>query len=200
MKEDTRIQDALESAFGPGGKVYQKNRDADGFGSASSTSNGGASRGAGGGGGGPVFGGFHPDRTGGTSAGPASASGSGTHTPTSHKHAHTHPQPLRRAGAVTITESKSQKGKQRAQQAGQERDKEDKIWDYPKSKATIKLEALLGDLRRVQEGGKVVRAPEAEDCFCQGKFNVSWSLAVERLWKVRAKNGTKRREGSCSAV
>ena len=45
------------------------------------------------------------------------------------------------------------------------------MWDYPKSKATLKLEGLLADLRKLQEGVKVGRGKDhpEEDCFCQGK-------------------------------
>jgi hypothetical protein len=75
------------------------------------------------------------------------------------------------SGPGAGSERYSQKGKQRKAE-------EDKIWDHPKSKATLKLEGLLGDLKKMQdgEGGKVARSKEGseQDCFCQGE-STSWS-------------------------
>ena len=47
--------------------------------------------------------------------------------------------------------------------------KGDRIWDVPKSKEVRRLEKLLEMLGAVRDGGKVKRADEIPDCFCQGE-------------------------------
>lgn len=138
--------------------MYQKNRDADGFDGFGGGKSGDISR---------TTSGTGNNRTlgAGVISGNASAGGSGTHTP--------HSQPVRRGGAVTITEAKprQQSNGERASQKGKQR--EEKIWDLPKSKTVKRLEKLVEDLKTLQAGGKVPRKDTEVECFCQGEFWLS---------------------------
>ena len=147
----TGIPEALQAAFGPGGKVYQKNRDSDD----ASAWKGGSATGSG--------------------------SASGSHTPsTAQNVSFRQAAPLRVGGAVTVLEGKGraridQSGGQ-GQGQGQGRKGKDKdverIWDLPKSKEVRRLEGIMGDLRNLQAGeGKVASdGMKTPDCFCQGMF------------------------------
>ncbi|KAK8869890.1 hypothetical protein IAR55_000458 [Kwoniella newhampshirensis] len=166
------IPEALNAAFGPGGKIYQKNRDyiEDSWGGRAggrSTSSGGISRGG---------------------------AGSGTVTP-SHSHSHSHggiPR-QRQAGAVTVqvqnrtaaridgsgsstplgtmgSRTPSGKGKGRGGGTGVT----EKIWDRPKSKEVKRLEGMIEDLRKVKDGDGKVRASGGDqvyECFCQARVH-----------------------------
>ncbi|WVQ98644.1 hypothetical protein IAU59_005775 [Kwoniella sp. CBS 9459] len=178
------IPDALNAAFGPGGKVYQKNRDVDiswGRPAATSSGSGPASRGGGGGCG--------------------SAPGSGSQTPLLQSTTSQTPR-LRQAGAVSVqvqeprpvridtlhpsspfpqygtsiggTGSGSASGSRTNSSKGKQRgDDKDKIWDQPKSREVKKLEALKEKLRMVKEGeGQAkVNLEEGVKCFCQARVH-----------------------------
>ncbi|OCF38491.1 hypothetical protein I317_07733 [Kwoniella heveanensis CBS 569] len=173
------IPDALNAAFGPGGKVYQKNRDVD-ISWGRSTSSGPASRGGGGG----------------------SAPGSGSHTPL--RQTSSQQPKLRQAGAVSVqvqepkpvridnlhpssaiasasaipqyggSTSSSNSGSRTNSGKGKQRGSgEDKIWDQPKSREVKKLESIKEKLRMVKEGegqGKV-NLDEGVKCFCQARIH-----------------------------
>ncbi|KAL1405520.1 hypothetical protein Q8F55_009157 [Vanrija albida] len=125
----TNVADALEAAFGPGGKVYQKHQDNDLF----------------------------PGRGGSGKGAHRSTPGSGAHTP--------------RAGlvgsAITIHEAKSKPAPK-----GKGKDKEEKIWDLPKSKAVLRLEGQIANLKGLQAGmGKVALSDDYVPCFCQARVH-----------------------------
>ncbi|WVF72285.1 hypothetical protein IAT40_007097 [Kwoniella sp. CBS 6097] len=182
LTSNDSIPDALNAAFGPGGKVYQKNRDVDVC-WGRPTSTGPHSRAGGGGGGG-------------------SAPGSGSQTPLSSSQ---YQPKLRQAGAVSVqlqepkpvridtlhpssafsqygssnglgtgsgsgsnsiggSRTNSSKGKQRG--GG-----EDKIWDTPKSREVKKLEGMKEKLRIVKEGDGKVDLNEGVKCFCQARVH-----------------------------
>ncbi|WWD15834.1 hypothetical protein CI109_100258 [Kwoniella shandongensis] len=154
--------DALNAAFGPGGKVYQKNRDVDdSWGRPSSSS--GFSRG-----------------------------GSGSNTPShSHSQGPLPRQrqagaisiqvqtPRIDGSSGTLTPSlgigmgmgsrpSSGKGKGRNGGGGGP----EKIWDRPKSKEVKRLEGMIEDLRKVREGeGKVDNGDKVYKCFCQARVH-----------------------------
>ncbi|WRT67043.1 uncharacterized protein IL334_004009 [Kwoniella shivajii] len=180
QNQTQNIPEALEAAFGPGGKVYQKKRESDlldsGWGKPSSSSSHGHSHGHG------------ISRTGsGLGSGSNSAAPSGTTTPSginTHGHGQTPVQRVRHAGAVNIqtykpkprldtppigtttidSRSNSSKGKNRSSA--------EKIWDTPKSKQVKKLENVKEKLRILKEGeGKIHQDDNTLKCFCQARVH-----------------------------
>lgn len=153
----TEIPEALNAAFGSGGKIYQKNRDADDSNWSRRVT--------------PTGSGHHTP--GGVGMGQTnSGSGSG------------HPrQPVRSGGALVIQEAKkapprvegevtfggmSGDGSSSSARKGKGKETE-KIWDVPKSKEVKLLEGIIKDLEKLQAGDeKLIRGSEALECFCQG--------------------------------
>ena len=143
--------DALHDAFGPSGKVYQKNRDAD---EASWTTTRGGSAGG----------------------KPRSGQNSGTHTPS-----HQVPRQRLGGAVSIIekvssasrhdTASPSSAGAGSTSKGKGKSKASEKIWDKEKSREVKRLESILGDLRTLQEGeGRVQLDPSRQDCFCQGRL------------------------------
>ena len=145
------ITDALHDAFGPGGKVYQKNRDAD---EASWTATRGGSAGG----------------------KPRSGQNSGTHTPSyqvprqrlggavSIIEKVSSASRLDTASPSSAGAGSTSKGKGKGKGS-------EKIWDKEKSREVKCLESILGDLRTLQEDeGRVQLDPNRQDCFCQGRL------------------------------
>ncbi|WVR05096.1 hypothetical protein IAU60_002108 [Kwoniella sp. DSM 27419] len=151
------IPDALNAAFGPGGRVYQKNRDLDeGWGR-------------------PVSGSGQPRLAGG------SGTASGSHTPVipsqrlrqpgaisvqvQHAEPKTRlevPSPGTGGGSGSASRTNSSKGKSRGGE---------KIWDQPKSREVKRLEGIKEKLRMVKEGEGKVNLDEGVNCFCQARVH-----------------------------
>ncbi|WWC90122.1 uncharacterized protein L201_005055 [Kwoniella dendrophila CBS 6074] len=168
------IPEALEAAFGPGGKVYKKKEFDDlGWGGISSSK---------------------PSSFGNT---PRSGYNSGSQTPSNYiNNTNNVPvQRLRQAGAINIqiqqpqpqSQSQSQrldppvigngsgigsrtnssKGKQREDNSSKGKEK---IWDVPKSKQVKKLEKIKENLRIVKEGDGKLKE-QGLNCFCQARVH-----------------------------
>ncbi|WWC61216.1 uncharacterized protein I303_103796 [Kwoniella dejecticola CBS 10117] len=168
------IPEVLEAAFGPGGKVYQKNRDLDveiGWGGRASSSSAAAAGAVGTG-----------------TATPTSGSGSRSQTPNQsgqvprtrqagaanfqyqYQHQDSKP-PTRRLGldapSMPSSRTNSGKGKKRDDASASE-----KIWDKPKSPEIKRLENVLDNLRILREGEGKIKSPEQViECFCQARVH-----------------------------
>lgn len=90
-------------------------------------------------------------------------SGKGAHRATPGSGAHT-PRSGLVGSAITIHEAKPKPAPKDKGKA-----KEDKIWDLPKSKAVLRLEGQIANLKGMQAGmGKVALSDDYVPCFCQG--------------------------------
>ncbi|OCF55317.1 hypothetical protein L486_07432 [Kwoniella mangroviensis CBS 10435] len=162
------IPEALEAAFGPGGKVYQKkDLDESGFGGWGKSTGGTPKSGGGG--------------------------GSGTQTPSGSQSQN---QRVRQAGAINIQiqEPKAQQfqprldvpssigaasgsgsaaGSRTSSSKGKNRAGEEKIWDKPKSKAVKRLEGIVDKLRIIKEsnGEGKIKDDKSISCFCQARVH-----------------------------
>ncbi|WVW83207.1 hypothetical protein I302_105225 [Kwoniella bestiolae CBS 10118] len=144
------IPEALEAAFGPGGKVYQKKDLAE-----------------------DGLGGW------GKSSTPRSGGGSGSHTPANVGGGPGGRVRQAGAVNIQIQEPKprldvpSSSGSRTSSSKGKSRDAEEKIWDKPKSREVKRLESIVDKLRVIKEsnGEGKVREDNAISCFCQARVH-----------------------------